>query len=74
MQVVRAETVLTVHGGVGEIAEIALHLALDSSEAQVLLHLEDIDDAQIEWLEAKMGITGLHYNMSILFQIIEEVK
>ncbi len=72
MQVVKAETLLTVIGTSGEIAEVALHLNLNSSGGEVLAILGEMDDAQKEWLEKKLEIHGLHDMMSILFQVAEE--
>ncbi len=72
MNIVKAETILTVNGTAGEIAEVALHLGLNASGGEVFVVLAEIDDSKKEWLEKKMDIFGLHDMMSVLFEVVEE--
>jgi hypothetical protein len=72
MQVVKAETLLTVIGAAGEVAEIALHLGMPAAGGELLVILNELHDEQKMWLEEKMGINGLHDMMSILFEVVEE--
>lgn len=70
-KVVRAETVLTIEGSAGEIAQIALHLGLDGDNYELHVPLDELDDAQIEWVENKLDINGLHPMMSLILTIVE---
>ena len=72
MNVIDAETVLTIEGSAGEIAEIALHLDLCPSNGEVFVKMEALDDGQILWMENKIELVGLHDSMSLLFIIRKE--
>jgi len=72
MKIVNAETVLTVHGTAGEIAEVSLHLQLEPENGEVYVKMSDLDDDEIGWIEKKMEIFGIHEMMSIVFIVVKE--
>jgi len=72
MQVVKAETLLTVMGTDKEIVEISLHLGISITGKKLFITMDKLCDKQKLWLEEKMELNGLHDMMSILFEIKKE--
>lgn len=72
MNLVQQDIVLTFSGEAGEVAEIALHLGLDSSDNEVFIMTENLSKSQIEWLANKVGVPYIGSTTSILFEVAEE--
>lgn len=66
IKIEKVETLITAYSSPGEVAEIALHLNLNSSGGEVFIICEELTEQQREWMFNKTGIIGEKKGISIL--------